>query len=141
VITINSASWKDNEADIKSVRVPVFVEEQQVPYELDFDALDANAMHWLAVDENNKPIGTARMLNDGHFGRMAVLKVFRHKGIGRLIMAEAIAYAAASGYPKVYLNAQLTAFSFYETLGFTRYGEVFSAAGMDHIAMVKEVSA
>lgn len=141
MITVNSANWEDNEADIKSVRVPVFVEEQRVPFELDFDAFDAKAMHWLAVDENNKPIGTARMLNDGHFGRMAVLKVFRHQGIGRLIMAEAVAYAAASGFPKVYLNAQLTAFPFYETLGFTRYGEVFSSAGMDHVAMVKKISA
>ncbi len=137
MITVNTASWDNDEAAIKSVRIPVFVEEQNVPFERDFDSFDASAMHWLAVDDRQCPIGTARMLSDGHFGRMAVLKAFRQQGIGRLIIEAAVNYAAASGIQKVHLHAQLTALAFYERLGFTAYGEVFSDAGMEHIAMTK----
>ena len=68
---------------------------------------------------------------------MAVLKAFRQQGIGRLIIEAAVNYAAASGLHKVHLHAQLTALAFYEHLGFTAYGEVFSDAGMEHIAMAK----
>ena len=78
MITVNTASWDNDEAAIKSVRIPVFVEEQNVPFERDFDSFDASAMHWLAVDDRQSPIGTARMLSDGHFGRMAVLLSLIH---------------------------------------------------------------
>ena len=101
MISVKRASWTEDEAAIKSVRIPVFVEEQQVPFEFDFDTHDATAKHWLAVDANNQPVGTARMLSDGHFGRMAVLKNYRHQGIGRLIMAAASDYAAVSGMREV----------------------------------------
>ena len=137
MITVNTASWDNDEAAIKSVRIPVFVEEQNVPFERDFDSFDASAMHWLAVDDRQCPIGTARMLSDGHFGRMAVLKAFRQQGIGRLIIEAAVNYAAASGLKRVHLHAQLSALVFYERLGFAAYGEVFSDAGMEHIAMAK----
>ena len=80
------------------------------------------------------------MRSDGHFGRMAVLKNHRHKGIGRLIMAAAIDYAVVSGMQKIHLYAQLTALPFYHSAGFTAYGEVFLEAGMEHIAMLKQLS-
>jgi predicted GNAT family N-acyltransferase len=140
LIRVKSANWAEDEAAIKSVRIPVFVEEQQVPFEIDFDTHDATAEHWLALDANNQPVGTARMRSDGHFGRMAVLKNHRHKGIGRLIMAAAIDYAVVSGMQKIHLYAQLTALPFYQSAGFTAYGEVFLEAGMEHIAMLKQLS-
>jgi predicted GNAT family N-acyltransferase len=94
-------------------------------------------MHWLAVNDQQCPIGIARMLSDGHFGRMAVLKAFRQQGIGRLIIEAAVNYAVTFGLQKVHLHAQLTALAFYERLGFTAHDEVFSDAAMEHIAMAK----
>ena len=73
-ITITRATWHTDEQTIKSIRMPVFVEEQNVPFDIDFDHNDASAIHWLARNEQGGAIGTARMLSDGHFGRMAVQK-------------------------------------------------------------------
>ncbi|HIG66701.1 MAG TPA: GNAT family N-acetyltransferase [Porticoccaceae bacterium] len=134
-VTVTETTWEKDQVAIKSVRVPVFVEEQHVPYDIDFDDFDANAVHWLAYDANLIPIGTARMLIDGRFGRMAVLKPSRNQGVGRLIMLAAIDYATALGMPAMFLHAQLPALAFYQSLGFEPYGEVFRDAGMDHMAM------
>jgi len=134
-VTVIETTWEKDQVAIKSVRVPVFVEEQQVPYDIDFDDFDAPAVHWLAYDADLIPVGTARMLEDGHFGRMAVLKWSRKQGVGRLIMLSAIAYAAAAGMKNMFLHAQLPAMEFYQGLGFYSYGEVFNDAGMDHVAM------
>ena len=131
-VTVTETTWEKDQVAIKSVRVPVFVEEQEVPYEIDFDA---GAVHWLAYDGDLIPIGTARMLEDGHFGRMAVLKWSRKQGVGREIMLAAIDYAAAEGLKTIFLHAQLAAIAFYHALGFYSYGEVFKTADMDHIAM------
>ena len=134
-VTVTETTWEKDQVAIKSVRVPVFVEEQEVPYEIDFDDFDAGAVHWLAYDGDLIPIGTARMLEDGHFGRMAVLKWSRKQGVGREIMLAAIEYAAAEGLKTIFLHAQLAAIAFYHALGFYSYGEVFKTADMDHIAM------
>ena len=134
-VTVTETTWEKDQVAIKSVRVPVFVEEQEVPYEIDFDDFDAGAVHWLAYDGDLIPIGTARMLEDGHFGRMAVLKWSRKQGVGREIMLAAIDYAAAEGLKTIFLHAQLAAIAFYQALGFYSYGEVFKTADMDHIAM------
>ncbi len=134
-VTVTETTWEKDQVAIKSVRVPVFVEEQEVPYEVDFDDFDAGAVHWLAYDGDFIPIGTARMLEDGHFGRMAVLKWSRKQGVGREIMLAAIDYAAAEGLKTIFLHAQLAAIAFYHALGFYSYGEVFKTADMDHIAM------
>ena len=134
-VTVTETTWEKDQVAIKSVRVPVFVEEQEVPYEIDFDDFDAGAVHWLAYDGDLIPIGTARMLEDGHFGRMAVLKWSRKQGVGREIMLAAIDYAGAEGLKTVFLHAQLAAIAFYHALGFYSYGEVFKTADMDHIAM------
>ena len=104
VVTVTETTWEKDQVAIKSVRVPVFVEEQHVPYEIDFDDFDATAVHWLAYDSNLTPIGTARMLIDGRFGRMAVLKPSRNQGVGRLIMLAAIDYATALGMPAMFLS-------------------------------------
>ena len=138
-IAVIQTSWQLNEELIKSVRTPVFVQEQQVPYEIDFDSNDAMAVHWLALNENDVPVGTARLLEDGHFGRMAVIKVYRNQGIGRSIIQTAMEYANSVGMISMYLNSQLQAKSFYEALGFKEYGDVFLEASIEHISMSKEL--
>ena len=138
-ITVIQTNWQLDEELIKSVRTPVFVQEQQVPYEIDFDSNDAMAVHWLALNENDVPVGTARLLEDGHFGRMAVIKVYRNQGIGRSIIQTAMEYANSVGMISMYLNSQLQAKSFYEALGFKEYGDVFLEASIEHISMSKEL--
>lgn len=138
-ITVVQTNWQLDEGVIKSVRMPVFVQEQQVPYEIDFDSNDANAVHWLAFSDDNIPVGTARLLKDGHFGRMAVIKMYRNQGIGRSIIQTAMDYASSVGMESIYLNSQLQAKTFYEGLGFKEYGDVFLEANIEHVSMSKKL--
>lgn len=138
-ITVIQTNWQLDEELIKSVRMPVFVQEQQVPYEIDFDNNDALAVHWLAYGKKNVPVGTARLLKDGHFGRMAVIKMYRSQGIGRSIIQAAMDHAGSVGMESIYLNSQLQAKSFYEGLGFQEYGDVFFEANIAHISMIKKL--
>ena len=122
--------------DICAIRYEVFVDEQNVPEELEIDRLDGEAKHVLTfVDE--VPIGTGRILSDGHVGRVAVLKNFRGLGIGKSIMKELIKCAQDLSLEKVWLSSQWHAHSFYLDLGFVCVGEIYKEAGIDHIKMFK----
>ena len=132
---IKKVEWGVSEMSIKAVRIPVFVEEQNVPFYLDFDQFDPVASHWIAYGDDLCPVGTARLLNDGHFGRMAVLKEHRRQGIGRMIILAVLDFAHETNMSKIYLHAQLPARAFYERVGFVASGDVFVDANIDHIAM------
>ena len=122
--------------DICAIRYEVFVDEQNVPEDLEIDGLDGEAKHVLTfVDE--VPIGTGRILSDGHVGRVAVLKNFRGLGIGKSIMKELIKCAQDLSLEKVWLSSQWHAHSFYLDLGFVCVGEIYKEAGIDHIKMFK----
>ena len=122
--------------DICAIRYEVFVDEQNVPEELEIDGLDGEAKHVLTfVDE--VPIGTGRILSDGHVGRVAVLKNFRGLGIGKSIMKELIKCAQDLSLEKVWLSSQWHAHSFYLDLGFVCVGEIYKEAGIDHIKMFR----
>ena len=122
--------------DICAIRYEVFVDEQNVPEELEIDGFDGEAKHVLAfVDE--VPIGTGRILSDGHIGRVAVLKKYRGQGSGKLIMKELIKWAQDLSLEKVWLSSQWHAHSFYLDLGFVCVGEIYKEAGIDHIKMFR----
>jgi hypothetical protein len=87
------------------------------------------------VDE--VPIGTGRILGDGHIGRIAVLEKHRGVGIGKLIMKELIKWAQEMSLEKVWLSSQWHAHSFYLDLGFVCVGEIYKEAGIDHIKMFR----
>ena len=120
--------------EIRAVRDDVFVEEQQVPAELEIDGLDDQAVHVLAYDAD-QPIGTGRMLADGHIGRIAVHAHHRGRGVGTLIVQALVDAAVAARLDAVWLSSQCHAVGFYERLGFAAYGEMFVEAGIDHIHM------
>jgi len=135
-ITTIICDYKSNTKEICSIRNEVFVEEQNVPVELEIDGLDNEARHVLAfVDE--VPIGTGRILSDGHIGRVAVLKNHRGVGIGKLIMRELVRCAEDTNLEKVWLSSQWHAHSFYLDLGFVCVGEIYKEAGIDHIKMFR----
>ena len=124
---------------IKTVREQVFIHEQHVPEELEWDEHDTKATHVVAMDTNNQVIGTARMLADGHIGRMAVLAAWRKTGIGSAMLGKLLAIAKEHGLSKVFLHAQTSAVGFYEKHGFNALGEEFMDAGIPHRYMEKEL--
>ncbi|MFE5909768.1 GNAT family N-acetyltransferase [Streptomyces wedmorensis] len=133
-----------------AVRREVFVEEQGVPRELEYDAYDATAVHVLAVRADGLPLGTGRLLHGadavgktggdasvGSLGRLAVAKAARGLGVGAALVLAVEDVARERGLTAVDLHAQTHALGFYERLGYTAYGPEFPDAGMPHRAMRK----
>lgn len=121
-----------------AVRHTVFVGEQNVPVDLERDALDTTAIHLLAT-QGDTPVGAARIVltdDTGKIGRVCVLRQMRGTGLGAALIREALAILRATpGITRAALGAQTTALGFYEKLGFTAYGNHFDDAGIDHRMM------
>lgn len=132
---IETAHWPDDREALRAVRETVFVDEQGVPLALEWDDADATAIHLLARADNGEPIGTGRLLPDGHIGRMAVLKPWRGRGVGRALLRRLIDSARARGLTVLVLNAQCAAVQFYEPFGFRAEGGIFDDAGIPHQRM------
>jgi hypothetical protein len=128
--------YESHTENICAIRYEVFVDEQNVPEELEIDGLDGKAKHVLTFVDD-VPIGTGRILSDGHIGRVAVLKNYRGLGIGKSIMKELIKCAQDMSLEKVWLSSQWHAHSFYLDLGFVCVGEVYKEAGIEHIKMFR----
>lgn len=133
-IEVRSADWGRDHAILGEIRRRVFIEEQKVPENLEWDNADEGARHWLAF-YNNEPVGTARMLRNGHIGRMAVLMRARKRGIGTAILRRVLADAAQQHLREVYLHAQTHALDFYAQLGFLAEGPEFLDAAIPHRTM------
>jgi len=125
---------------IKTVREQVFIQEQHVPVALEWDGLDDAAIHVVAEDKHAQVIGTARLLEDGHIGRMAVLPKWRHQGVGSALLKELLLIAQQRQLSKVFLHAQTTAIGFYECHGFSVRGEEFMDAGIPHRYMERHLT-
>ena len=122
-------------AELRAVRETVFVHEQQVPLEEEWDALDPLCRHVIARDEAGAPIGTGRLTPERRIGRMAVLTDWRGRGVGDAMLAALMAEARKLGWPAVSLNAQVSAEAFYARQGFIPEGERFMEAGIEHQSM------
>jgi predicted GNAT family N-acyltransferase len=137
---IIEASWPKDKAALRQVRETVFVVEQNVPTELEWDGKDDQARHWLALDDSDQPIGTVRMQIDGHIGRMAVISAYRHRGVGSSLLQAAVLEASKQQLFQTYLHAQSDAIGFYERAGFIVEGEEFLDAGIPHRTMRKQLA-
>jgi predicted GNAT family N-acyltransferase len=139
VIAIESAADMDR---AWTIRRRVFIEEQNVPEEIEMDADDSRAFHALAILDG-VAIGCGRVLEHGagevKIGRMAVLHEFRNKGVGAQILRFLIEIARTRGCRKAILHAQLTAEGFYLREGFKPVGGVFDEAGIAHRLMEREL--
>jgi len=120
--------------NIINIRTTVFVDEQGIDSRIDFDGLDEVATHVLVFFQD-EAIATGRMLDDGHIGRIAVLKEHRKHGVGAKVLQALLENAQVKGFSRVYLGSQTHATGFYKKLGFTICGEVFMDAGLEHIEM------
>ncbi len=132
---VRSVNWKAGHDALHAVRRAVFIEEQQVPEELEWDDIDERCHHVLAMSTDGVPIGTGRLLPDGHIGRMAVLREWRGKGVGSAILRALLELARKDGFRTIRLNAQVHAAGFYAQHGFTIIGEEFMEAGIPHREM------
>jgi predicted GNAT family N-acyltransferase len=135
MVRIELLAWDLARAEAAPIRFEVFVEEQQVPVEIEMDELDAQCVHAIAYAEGGRAVGTGRLLPDGHIGRMAVLKEWRGRGIGAAILEALIAEARRRGDAEVALSAQTHALAFYRRFGFKPEGEIYEEAGIPHQAM------
>jgi len=140
--TVELCAWQDAEPALRAIRTRVFIQEQNVPEELEWDGEDAQALHVLAREPSGQAIGTARLLlHDAlaHIGRMAVLAEWRGQGVGRALLQALLAAAQARGANQVFLNAQTTAVPFYARAGFALEGEEFLDAGIPHLRMTRSL--
>ena len=126
--------WERARALAAPIRFAVFVEEQGVPREIELDDMDARCVHAVAF-EQERAVGTGRLLPDGHIGRMAVLEAWRGRGIGGRLLARLIEHARVRGDREVALSAQTHAVPFYRAYGFVEEGAAYEEAGIPNQAM------
>jgi predicted GNAT family N-acyltransferase len=133
--TVSAVSWHDGELMLRSVREAVFIREQGITPEQEWDGLDEGCRHVLVLSHHGAAIGCARMFVDGHIGRLAVLPTWRKQKVGTAIIEAMLDYARAHDYPQVDVDAQIHAVPFYQGFDFVKEGEVFLDAGLPHIKM------
>ena len=134
-VTVRRVGWNEAGAALRAIRKAVFVVEQGVPEELEWDGIDGQCVHVLAASAAGEAIGTGRLLPDGHIGRMAVLKQSRGHGVGGMMLTELIAAAREQHHSVVELSAQTHAVEFYRRHGFAVVSGEYLEAGIPHRAM------
>jgi len=138
-LSVRVGDWKQLRACAMAVRYAVFVREQGIPAQFELDEHDPEAVHAVAFDPCGVPLGTGRLLPDGHIGRMAVLRSVRGQGVGTVILHTLVAIARSRGKHELRLHAQLTAVPFYERQGFVAIGEPYDEVGIMHRTMVRSL--
>lgn len=133
--TVSLVCWHDGEPLLRSIREAVFIREQGIPAELEWDGLDESCRHALALSHQGGAIGCGRMLANGHIGRISVLPQWRKQKVGTAIMEALLDYARAHDYKQVDVDAQTVAVPFYRKFGFAEQGKAFMDAGLPHIKM------
>ncbi|WP_457097581.1 GNAT family N-acetyltransferase [Lysobacter sp. P5_B9] len=133
--TVEAVDYQAALPHLRAVRDAVFVQEQGVPRELEWDELDPLCHHVLARDTQGQPIGTGRLTPEHRIGRMAVLPEWRGRGVGDALLLALIDTARTLGWHDLSLHAQVSAYGFYARHGFLPYGDRFVEAGIDHQSM------
>jgi predicted GNAT family N-acyltransferase len=119
------------------IRHEIFINEQKVPEELEWDELDQNAMHAI-VKKEQQVIGTARLIIENanaRIGRMAIQKEYRRQGVGQKLLSALIQTAKEKGAQECILHAQTHAIAFYAKADFEPNGPIFDEAGIPHVEM------
>ncbi|MGD8559808.1 MAG: GNAT family N-acetyltransferase [Gammaproteobacteria bacterium] len=137
---ISETSWINDRKDLIRIRTEVFINEQLVPPDLEWDGYDRDCWQVIARTTDGEAIGTGRMLFDGHIGRMAVLPAYRNQGIGSALLGKLLDIARHQGLPEVFLHAQIAAVDFYKAHGFEVCSAEFMDAGIPHVTMKKTIT-
>jgi predicted GNAT family N-acyltransferase len=137
---VRLCNWDEARLEARRIRELVFVREQGVPFELEWDDQDSRCDHALAYAADGSLVGTGRLLPDGHIGRMAVLKEWRGRGVGALLLQALMEQARQRRHARVRLNAQAYAAGFYRRYGFEVAGPEFMEAGIAHVPMQRDLA-
>ena len=125
----------------KAIRSEVFIVEQKIPIEVEWDEADAQCVHAVAFNRLGLPLATGRLLQPApqlaRIGRMASSQAVRGAGVGRAVLDALLQAARDRGDTEVVLHAQLSAAPFYSRAGFNARGAVFEEAGIAHIEMTR----
>lgn len=127
-------TWASHQRQLRAVRTPVFIEEQAVTPEFEWDDIDATAVHLLVL-QDNEPIACLRIIEYKKIGRMAVLKSYRGRGLGAALLREAVAICKKQGSKSVYLSAQTHAIEFYRKAGFKQISDEYCDVDIPHVDM------
>ncbi len=141
-LTVVIANKETDYQNALSVRRTVFVKEQNVPPELEIDAYEKDATHFVAYDDTHTPVGAGRLRVKGTLGkveRICVLQNRRGEQIGNALMIKLEKEAARMGLSGLLLNAQIHAQGFYEKLGYNVTSDLFYEAGIPHVEMQKPI--
>ncbi|HJV59778.1 MAG TPA: YbgC/FadM family acyl-CoA thioesterase [Albitalea sp.] len=140
---VRVGSWAELGRDARAIRTAVFVEEQKIPAEMEWDEADAACVHAVAYNRFGVPLATGRLLEHvpgvAKIGRMAVTQTMRGSGVGRSVLDALMKAARGRGEHEVVLHAQMSAAPFYTRAGFTERGTAFEEAGIPHIEMVRHL--
>ena len=143
MVTLKTGGWDALGGDAAAVRTEVFVQEQRVPVEMEWDEADPTALHAVVCNRLGQPLATGRLLQhgpgQGRIGRMAVCRVMRGSNLGRDVLQALVHAARQRGDHEVLLHAQRSAEGFYARLGFRPRGEPFEEAGIAHIEMFTDL--
>jgi YbgC/YbaW family acyl-CoA thioester hydrolase len=141
MVTVKVGGWAELGAQAGSIRTEVFVDEQRIPAEMEWDAADAQCVHAVAYNRLGVALGTGRLLEHvpgvAKIGRMAVRRAVRGGRVGRAVLEGLLSAAQARGDREALLHAQTSAAGFYLRAGFVPRGPAFEEAGIMHIEMVK----
>ena len=137
-IKTHITSWQKDKDVLAKIRRHIFIEEQNVPEELEWDEHDNSSTHFF-VTSDDRVIAVARLKTDGQIGRMGVLAEYRRQGIGSKLLNFVLQLAASRNLDKVYLHAQTQAIAFYQEHGFIAQGDVFFEANIPHREMLKKI--
>lgn len=137
-----------NEEDLKvafAIRKAVFVKEQGVPLEDEFDQFDTlnELCEHILVHYNEQPVGTGRIRfidGVGKLERICILEPYRKFGLGKIIIKALEEIAEEQEAPQVKLHGQTQAEGFYKKLGFHTSSPIFMEDGIPHILMLKQLS-
>lgn len=131
-------------ADAFEIRREVFVDEQDVDEDIEYDGRDDESIHFVITDtETDIPAGTARLRTTGDGTgkpeRVAVRQAYRDEGLGRRLMELIETEAREKGCERSLLHAQTHVIDFYRGLGYEVTSEEFEEAGISHVEMEKEL--
>ncbi len=129
---VRRARWKEDAAAIARVRRAVFIDEQRVPEDLEWEARDGDCAWFVAASGEGGIVGIGRLTPEGRVGRMAVLPPWRGRGVGTALLHAVLQEARARGQFEVRLSAQCRALRFYERHGFVAVGNEYLDAGIPH---------
>ena len=141
MVDVKVGPWSELGAEARRIRDDVFIGEQKIAAEMEWDDADADAVHAVAFNRLGRALGTGRMLEHvpgvAKIGRMAVTRTSRNSGVGRAVLDALLAAARSRGDREAVLHAQISAAPFYERAGFTRRGPSFDEAGIEHVEMLR----